>query len=179
MLSVRPKVAELSFQLFQRSLHPELFEVYSTRTVQRADYQAQISITSAGHVITWRREGITLTEVCCSAQHPLPERRRLLSYRLKGERSDKVECRGGVSYDMQYSLEPVSHDLFLAFQHHLRQDAPDSAIVHVFDTSGRLCSGAISLINIEARNHSLVLQAVHTFPDDCAIVKTRSVITLP
>jgi hypothetical protein len=179
VLSVRPKVAELSFQLFQRSLHPELFEVFRTRTIDRAGYQAQISITTAGHVITWRREGVTLTEVCCSAQHPLPERRRLLSYRLKGERNDRVDCRGGIAYEMQYSLEPVSHELFLAYQHQLRQEAPESAITHVFDSSGRLCSGAISLIHAEARNHSLVLQAVHTFPDDCAIVKTRSVITLP
>jgi hypothetical protein len=28
VLSVRPKVAELSFQLFGRALHPEVFEVH-------------------------------------------------------------------------------------------------------------------------------------------------------
>ena len=57
MLSVRPKVAELVFQLYGRSLHPELFEVYSTRTVKRGDYEATINITSAGHVVTWRYQG--------------------------------------------------------------------------------------------------------------------------
>ena len=39
MLSVRPKVAELVFQLYGRALHPELFEVYSSRTVKRGDYE--------------------------------------------------------------------------------------------------------------------------------------------
>ena len=55
-----------------------------TRTVQRGGYEATINITSAGHVVAWRYQGITLTEVAASAQHPLPQKRRLLSYLLKG-----------------------------------------------------------------------------------------------
>ena len=42
MLSVRPKVAELSFQLFGRALHPELFEVHKSRTIERAEYTARL-----------------------------------------------------------------------------------------------------------------------------------------
>ena len=87
MLSVRPKVAELTFQLYGRSLHPELFHVHKSHTVERGGYSAKIDITSAGHVVTWRFGGLTLTEVAASAQHPLPQRRRLLSYKLRGERN--------------------------------------------------------------------------------------------
>ena len=67
MLSVRPKVAELAFQLYGRSLHPELFEVFRTRCIERNGYVAKIDITSAGHVVTWRYGGLTLTEVAASA----------------------------------------------------------------------------------------------------------------
>ena len=102
MLSVRPKVAELAFQLYGRSLHPELFEVFETREIERGGYTAKIDITTAGHVVTWRYGGITLTEVACSAQHPLPKKRRLMSYKLNGERSDCVKCRGGVSYQVSF-----------------------------------------------------------------------------
>jgi hypothetical protein len=180
VLSVRPKIAELSFQLFGRSLHPELFDVHKTMSVERNGYQVRIDITNAGHVISWQRHGLVLTEVCCSAQHPLPQKRRLLSYRLKGERNDRVECRGGVAYDMNFSLEPVGIDAFWSFQDQMSQHAaPSSALLHVFDASGRMALGAISFINVEARNRSLTIQAFHTFPDDCAIVKTRSVIELP
>src|SRR5690349_16527303 len=52
VLSVRPKVAELSFQLFGRALHPELFEVHKTRKVERGEFSARLDITTAGHVIT-------------------------------------------------------------------------------------------------------------------------------
>jgi hypothetical protein len=107
VLSVRPKVAELVFQLYGRALHPELFQAHSTRTVERGAYQATVNITSAGHVVTWRYQGQTLTEVATSAHHPLPQKRRLVSYRLKGEGSDKVECRGGARYCVNFQLEPV------------------------------------------------------------------------
>src|SRR5437868_5368826 len=130
VLSVRPKVAELSFQLFGRALHPELFEVHKSRTIERADYTAKLEITTAGHVITWRHRGLTLTEVAASAQHPLPERRRLLSYRLKGQRVDRVECRGGIVYHTNFQLEPVSPELFWTFQEELSQGGERQGLVH-------------------------------------------------
>jgi hypothetical protein len=37
----------------------------------------------------------------------------------------------------------------------------------------------MSYINAETRNRSLLVQAFHTFPDDCAIVKSQSLIQLP
>ena len=77
MLSVRPKVAELTFQLYGRSLHPELFQIFKTAKIERGGYAARVDITSAGHIVTWRYGGLTLTEVAASAQHPLPQKRAL------------------------------------------------------------------------------------------------------
>ena len=82
---VRPKIAELVFQVFGRALHPELFEFHQTRVVKRGGYEAKVQITSAGHLVTWRFGGTTLTEVAAAAHHPLPRRRRLISHRLSGE----------------------------------------------------------------------------------------------
>ncbi len=179
MLSVRPKIAELVFQLYGRALHPELFEVYSTQTVARGGYSATVSITSAGHIVAWRYQGLTLTEVAAAANHPLPERRRLLSYRLKGERSDKVECRGGASYRMNFSLEPVEPDVFWTFQKELTLDGTRQGLLHRFDSSGRMALGAMSYINVESRDRSLLIRAFHTFPDDYAIVKSQSLFEVP
>jgi hypothetical protein len=174
VLSVRPKVAELAFKLYGRSLHPELFDIYKSRTVERGGYLARIDITSAGHVVTWRYEGLTLTEVAASAHHPLPQRRRLLSYRLRGQRSDRVKCRGGVTYQMSFQLEPVAPEVFWTFQHELARDGERQGMLHVFRASGRMALGALSYINVETRNRSMLVQAFHTFPDDYAIVKSQS-----
>ncbi|MGE0606544.1 MAG: DUF2617 family protein [Pirellulales bacterium] len=167
------------FQLYGRSLHPELFEIYSTRTVQRGQYEATVSITSSGHIVSWRYAGMTMTEVATTAHHPLPQKRRLLSYRLKGERNDRVECRGGASYQVSFQLEPVDPEIFWTFQQELAEDGERKGMLHRFDSSGRLALGALSYINVETRSRSLLIQAFHTFPDDCAIVKVQSLFEAP
>jgi hypothetical protein len=179
VLSVRPRIAELVFQLYGRSLHPELFEVHSTRRIERGGYIATVQITNAGHVVTWQYDGITLTEVACSAQHPLPQRRRLMSHRLKGACKDHVECRGGVAYQVEFSLEPVERETFWTYQKELTQGGAKEGLMHCFEPSGRFGLGAISYINLESRDRSLKVQAFHTFPDDYAIVKSQSVFSLP
>jgi hypothetical protein len=156
-----------------------LFEVLCSRSVKRGDYQAKIDITSAGHVVTWRYAGLTLTEVAASAHHPLPQRRRLLSYRLKGQRSDRIECRGGVCYQVGFQLEPVAPEVFWTFQHELADDARRQGMFHQFDSSGRMALGALSYINVETRNRTLLIQAFHTFPDDYAIVKSQTLFQIP
>jgi hypothetical protein len=179
VLTVRPKIAELVFQLYGRPLHPELFEVCSSRTVDRDQYSAKIEITRTGHVVTWRHGGLTLTEVTTSAHHPLPERRRLLSYRLKGQRSDRVECRGGITYHVSFQLEPMDPEVFWTFQEELTRDSEKQGMLQRFDSSGRMALGAISYINVESRARNLLVQAFHTFPDDYAVVKSQSLFQIP
>ena len=179
MLTVRPKVAELVFQVYGRPLHPELFQIHCSRSVKRGDYEAKIDITSAGHVVAWRYAGLTLTEVAASAHHPLPQRRRLISYKLKGQRNDRIECRGGVCYQVSFQLEPVEPEVFWTFQEELAADGLRQGMFHQFNSSGRMALGALSYINVETRNRTLLVQAFHTFPDDYAIVKSQSIFQIP
>jgi hypothetical protein len=167
------------FQLYGRSLHPELFETHSCRTIERGDYQATINITNAGHTICWRYQGLTLTEVATGAHHPLPIQRRLMSYKLKGTGHDRVECRGGVRYQTSFHLEPVEPEVFWTFQQELAHDTGREGLLYRFGASGRMALGALSYIHIETRNRSLLVQAFHTFPDDYAIVKSQSLFEVP
>lgn len=179
MLSVRPKVADLAFHLYGRSLHPELFEVHKTKVIDRGGYAARIDITSAGHVITWRYDGLTLTEVAASAQHPLPQKRRLLSHTLRGLKDDRVKCRGGIKYFVKLELESVDPSVFWNLQDKLTSEGLDGGVLHTFDASGRLALGAVSFVNVETRSRSMSVQAFHTFPDDYAILKIQSDFELP
>jgi hypothetical protein len=169
----------LVFQLYGRPLHPELFQIHCSRTIERGNYQAKIDITSAGHVVTWRYGGLTLTEVAASARNPLVKRRRLLSYGLRGQRHDRVDCPGGACYQMSFQLEPAEPEEFWLFQQGLALDGQMRGLLHRFDASGRIATGALSYINIETRSRHLLIQAFHTFPDDYAIVKSQSLFQLP
>ncbi|QEG39942.1 DUF2617 family protein [Roseimaritima ulvae] len=178
MLSVRPKVAELAFQVFGRTLHPELYRIHQTRRIERTAYDAKIDITNCGHVITWRASGVTICEVASSANQPLPQRRQLLNKPLRGVHNERLKCHGGVQYRTQFQLEPVSPDLFWTFQQQLG-NGPTEGLLHTFDSSGRMALGALSYIHVDTRCRSMLVQAIHTFPDDYAIVKVESVFSLP
>ena len=178
MLSVRPKVAELAFHVFSRSLHPELYRLHKSRRIERSHYGAQIEITNCGHVITWHSGGVTLCEVATGAHQPLPKRRCLLSKPLKGSRTEKANCHGGIGYRTNFQLERVEPDMFWMVQQQLGK-GPTEGLLHTFDASGRMALGALSYVNIETRQHSMLIQAIHTFPDDYAIVKVESLFSLP
>jgi hypothetical protein len=179
VLTVRPKIAELAFQLYGRPLHPELFDVVETCTVERGDYAAKIDITAAGHVVTWRYAGLTLTEVAATANHPLPKTRRLMSYAIKGQRADRVECRGGANYEMRFQLETLAPDAFWTFQQQLAEAGRQRGMLHQFGARGRLAFGPLSHLNFEVRDRRLLLQAFHTFPDEGAVVRSLSLFRLP
>jgi len=174
VLSVRPKTADLVFQLYGRVVHPELFEICAARSIDRGGYSASIAITTAGHLLTWRREGITLTEVATDAAQPLPLKRRLLSHRIVGERGDRMECRGGTTYETCFQLEKVTDDVLWSFQQELVAAGTKRGLLYRFQDGGRLALGAVSFIDIETRPRGLLLQAFHTFPEDRAIVKSQS-----
>ena len=178
MLSVRPKAADLVFQLYGRVLHPELFEVCASRSVDRGGYRAQVAVTTAGHVVAWHHDGVVLSEVATHAGQPLPQRRRLLSHRIGGERSDRVECRGGVRYEACFQLERVDAEVFWSFQEELAAAGVRRGLLHRFESGGRLAAAALSWITVETRPRALLVQAFHTFPDDLAIVKSQSLFEL-
>jgi len=177
--TVRPKVAELVFQLYGRSLHPELFVIHESRAFERGDYSVKIDVTGAGHVITWRYQGLTLTEVAAASDQPLPHKRRLMSHKLRGEKTDRVDCRGGITYQVGFQLETVEPEIFWAFQQELTRDSKSRGLLYSFNGGGRMALGALSFIGVESRNRSLLVQSFHTFPDDYAIVKSQSLFEIP
>src|SRR5437016_6518362 len=97
---LRPRVSELVFQLYGRPLHPELFDILAVRKVQREDYELTVCITRTGHVISWENPDVYLAEVTAAADQELPEGRRLLSHRVRGEHSDGLACAHGVHYEV-------------------------------------------------------------------------------
>ena len=89
---LRPPVGDLIFRLYGRPLHPELFDILAVRKIRREDYELSVWITRTGHVISWENADVYLSEVAAAGDQPLPEKRRLLSWRLRGERSDALAC---------------------------------------------------------------------------------------
>lgn len=172
--TVRPKVAQLTFQLLGRSVHPELFHIYKSHSIHRQQYSARLYITADGHVISWTAGGTTLTEVAASMHQALPVGRRMFALPLRDSGSDSIEIRPGLTYKYAYQLERVPSEMFWMIQNQLGDASQNHELIQVFDSSGRIAIGGLSFIHVDSRLNNFHVQAIHTFPDDLALVKTES-----
>jgi hypothetical protein len=170
----RPKVDELSFHVFARWLHPELFEVVATRQVERGGYLGRIQITTSGHLITWQYQNVVLTEVLCPFEQPLPQRGRLNLFPVRGGRSESITLGPSICYQFSFYVEPVRSEVLQAFQEELLAAAEYQGLICQFDQPSRGCLPALSYAHVVTRNHSMLVQAFHTFPEEWAIVKVES-----
>jgi len=178
VLSIRPTIAEHALYVFGRSIHPELFQVYRTRHIQRDKYSARIDITGDGHVITFVRGHAVLSEVLCSCKQSLPQRRRIISSPLRGKSRQIVERQSLIRYTTECEREVVSPDLFWMLQSQLKNSDCDNELMQTFDSSGRIAYGAVSYLHVDEREGQMFVQAFHTFPDDHTILKATSTFSI-
>lgn len=175
---VRPKLSELVFLVYGRPLHPELFDVFREQHIQRDDYHATVRITDTCHLVSWQHNGQCLTELVTTLDNPLPSKRRLLTCRVRGDRTETIQYAPSLTYQMSFTVERLAPEIFARIHEEIEADAPVRGLFHNFRPQHRLARSPLSHIAIEARARSLLIHAFHTFPDDCAIVKSQSLYEL-
>jgi Protein of unknown function DUF2617 len=173
---LRPRVSDLVFQLYGRPLHPELFDIRAVRKIQRDGYELTVRITRTGHVISWENRDVHLTEIAAAHDEPLPEKRRLLSYRLRQEHNATLACAHGIHYQMSFQVEVLPLEIFLHVHDEILDDGSKRGLLHNFQPHHRLALAPLSLVTVESRAGCLFLSAFHTFPDEHTVVKTQSLI---
>jgi hypothetical protein len=178
MLSIRPKVAEHALFVLGRSIHPELLTLHRSRTYERANYKARIDITSDGHVVTFSSAQSTVTEVVCSAQQQLPQKRRMAAHLFRNRTARMVETRRNIEYQIEYQLEQVGPGVFWMVHQQLANEPDEHDLLQNFGSSGRIPMGAISFVHVEQRERQFLVQALHTFPDDYLILKSFSTFSV-
>jgi len=174
VLSVRPKITDLNFHLFARSLHPELFQVCASRTYERERYSLSINISTDGHMLTFRHKDFILSEVSASLHHPLPASRVLVSHAVDSPRSESIVHHDVIAYQSQVEMESVAPHTFVTIAQQLDKRIECEGLVHRFGSNGRLAFGALSYINVQSYREHVTIRAFHTFPDTCAVMKSES-----
>jgi hypothetical protein len=174
--SLRPRVSDLVFHLYGRPLHPEFFDILAVRKVQREDYELTIRITRTGHVISWENRDVCLTEVTAAAEQELPEKRRLLSHRLRGEQSARQRCAHGVGYQATFQVEVLPPEIYLHVHDEILADGGKRGLLYNFQPNHRLAVAPLGFVAVETRADCLFISTFHTFPEEHTVVKTQSLI---
>ena len=182
MLSVRPKITDLSFHLFGRSLHPELFKLGNCRVYERENYSLHVNITTDGHWIYFKHDDSIFSEVSASAHHPLPSTEILLSHPIEGVCQNELRLLDGkIQYQSKVQFESVDAKTFVTIQQHLGKQSDHSepsGLIYRFESNGRLDFGAVSYVDVQSFIHHVKIRAFHTFPDTCAVLKSETLFKI-
>lgn len=174
----RSRVSDMMYMVLDRSVHPELFTVVKRQCIEHSDFVARASICSTGHVIEFRTRRFPITEVTTTRQQPLPEHKRSCSRKLIGQRDQTIEFESGVRYHGCYQLEKLAPEIFMNVHEELSLDIPKASLGHAFSSPSRFAPPPLSVIQTDITSSALLVHTYHTFPEDCAVVKTQSLFEL-
>lgn len=172
MILDRPKLGELVYRLYDRPIHPELFEPVAIRTLERGGATLVARLTATGHVLEWHRGDEHLVELTTTGDQDLPAGHRLL-HRFHGERRGRCDL-AGVRYQVGLQAEILPPEVFLNVHDELVADGSRRGLIFHFAPHRRMALTPLGFIAVESLPSGLAVATFHTFPAEYAVVKTQS-----
>jgi len=167
-------IEELTFSLFQRPLHPELFQIYAERKLRTEKYEAVIWVTGCTHVVSVFAGDVCLTEVISAPGQMLPHRGLIERFQFRGPRSHKCTLSRGVGYMTDFQVERMSANLYQQSHTDLERFARNRGVFVKFP---KLEVGGLQpfcYVDFEARRSELHIHTFAAYPDQVTMIKTQS-----
>lgn len=164
--------------LYNRSLHPELFDIYQDHHVVRDSYEAQIWVTGCTHVIGFHRQKLSLVELMADPDVDLPQRGLLLEMPFRGERAHECKRSDGINYMMNFQVEQMSPAVYSRTHHELARQGAKRGLFVPFPRWMTQSLTPFSYIDYDARPNELHIFAFHAFPEDLTMIRTQSIFEL-
>jgi len=171
-------VEQLTFSLFQRPLHPELFQIYASREVKTEHYQASIWLTGGTHVISVFCGKECLSEVISTPNQMLPSRGLMERFQFRGPRTHKSTLSRGISYMMDHQVEKMTPSLYRQSRADLERFSRNRGVFVNFPELEVGTLEPFCFVDFEARKHELHVQSFSAYPDQVTMVKTQSLFDL-
>lgn len=174
MILIRPKIEHLAFRLYDRPVHPELFEPVAERILRIGPATLIARLTANGHVLEWHRGQDHLVELTDTNDQEWPAGHRLL-HPFVGERRGRCDL-AGVRYQMNLQTEILPPEVFLHVHDELVNDGEHRGLLFHFAPHRRMALAPLGLITVDILPTGLSVATFHTFPAECALIKTQSLI---
>src|SRR5215217_101545 len=170
----RSRVADLAFQVFGRAIHPDWFAVRSHRRITQNLWEADIRIIEGGHAVVFRSGAVRVAEVLAGPETSLPEPGLLFHSPVRRERTASLHPGSGFVYETSFEVERVDPEIFAHLSDEMTLDPCRDRLFHQFAPVSRMAPAPLTHIHVDSRVKGLSIQTFHTFPAECAIVRTQS-----
>lgn len=167
-------VEGLTFSLYQRPLHPELFDIFARRDIFMEHYDAQIWVTGCTHIVSVFSKDLCLTEIVHGPDQLLPHRGLVERFNFRGSRSHKCTLSRGLSYMTDFQVEKMSANLFVQSHKDLTRFARNRGVFVKYPGGGGEEPEPFCYVDFEARRDELHIHTFAAYPDQLTMIKTQS-----
>ncbi len=170
----RTTADKLTYHVYGRFLHPELFDTCKVRELRQGPSRMVLRICESGHVVEFCHPQGVVSEISTTSLLELPRRGQCLSIPLKGGRDISARPAPGVDFKASTQIEWLDPQVFERLTEEFRGDLNKATLSQEFTSRNRWRPEPLSLLHAESGPGCLVVHAYHTFPDEFAIVRTQS-----
>lgn len=177
-ISQQLNVSTLRLFVYDRAVHPELFDIYHDHRIRMEGYEAQIWVTGCSHVISFFRGDHALTQLIADCEAELPTRGRLIEMPFRGEHDHELKRPDGISYMMSFQVESMSPAVYTETHHELARLGARRGLFVPFPMWMTNSLTPFTYVDYHAKSNGLHIFTFHAFPESLTIVKTQSIFEL-
>jgi hypothetical protein len=172
------RLSSLRFFLYERPVHPELFEILSEVKLHLAGYEASLWITGCSHVVSFFRQDKSLVEVVADSENPLPKRGLAIELPFRGEKAHEQKSLDGINYMMNLQAEKMSRRVYKHMHRELVRQGKKKGMFLPLPKLTHDSLEACSYIDYDAKPNGLHVLTYHALPDTMCVIKTQSIFEL-
>ena len=165
---------ELTFHLYKRSLHPELFNIYESRHFFQSGYEVMIWITGCSHVVGIFSDNRCLVEIIAQPGQRLPSGGIIESFTFSRQKDYRCSWSNGLGYMLNSQMENMSANLYKHTHRELTKSANKQGLLIEYPQWSKGNITAFSYLDYETSESEVQIHAYHAFPEQQTILKTQS-----
>ena len=160
--------------VYDRALHPELFELRKRRSIQHGGYELESWLMPGGHALRFEHGGTCITELVTDQDSGLPDSGVVAAFLCAGERDfDTNFERVHLSYMTTVQTEQLSENLFLATHEEMLDYASEvDALCHKWDEAS---GPGLSVLDVQRFSKEMHVQSYHLVPSGGIVLRTQTI----
>lgn len=168
----------LRLMLYQRPLHPELFPLEVRRTDRHGDYEVELWLFPAGHIVRFNHAAESLCEVVVETGDHLPETGLVHALPCIGEKDFELEePPGSIGYVTTIQTEQLTDNLFNATLKEMEDYARETgALAHRWEEPGG--GPCLSVLDFQKYKRELHAQSYHMLAGSGSVLRTQSIFEI-
>jgi Protein of unknown function DUF2617 len=160
--------------VYNRALHPELFDLQARRIDRHGDYEAENWVTPAGHVVRFSFGGEVFSEAVIDNADHLPETGLVHALPCLGEKEFEYEPEGKIGYVTTIQTEALTDNLYGATLREMKDFARETgSLAHAYtDKDGTPC---LSVLDTQKYKREFHMQSYHLLGASGWVLRTQSI----